>query len=265
MKEKAELNDLGIYELRELARRTGVYSPTTKKSAVLIEEIKQIRAGKLLPFFPTKKLGRPPKNIYIPENLMTEAIIPHEISEIAADVKKEGNIEENALRNFLFKKSCNSLSDEPSTELMEVAVSGYLRRTASNYFYFWNQYYETFSKDKIIYLPENFVKQFSLIDGDKVEGIAKVVDNSNNCYLIKTIEKINNRSCLPDEKRSCGLDTKKVVIPTENIIIFNESIYKGGRAIVYYKDRLGSVVRSIEEVQKLGNDKTKVVFIGTEL
>ena len=39
---KEMLNELGVYELRELARTLGVVSPTTKKRAQLCTEILEI-------------------------------------------------------------------------------------------------------------------------------------------------------------------------------------------------------------------------------
>ena len=48
----------GIYDLRTIARRLGVHSPTTKKKKQLIEEIKKIKSGKLKPV-ELSKVGRP--------------------------------------------------------------------------------------------------------------------------------------------------------------------------------------------------------------
>lgn len=53
--------ELGIFELRQLGRELGVYSPTLLKKSELIEQIKLIKSGKLAPFKKTSKQGRPPK------------------------------------------------------------------------------------------------------------------------------------------------------------------------------------------------------------
>ena len=55
------LNELNIFALRDLARRTGVKSPTSKKKEELIEEIKEIISGKKQPTASKSKQGRPPK------------------------------------------------------------------------------------------------------------------------------------------------------------------------------------------------------------
>lgn len=57
-----QLNELSIFALRELARRTGVNSPTSKKKDQLIEEIIAITNGEKKPHIPKTKQGRPPKN-----------------------------------------------------------------------------------------------------------------------------------------------------------------------------------------------------------
>ena len=56
-----QLNELNIYALRELARSTGVVSPTSKKKDELINEIIAIKTGKQQPQFAKVRQGRPPK------------------------------------------------------------------------------------------------------------------------------------------------------------------------------------------------------------
>ena len=58
-----QLNELSIFALRELARRTGVYAPTSKKKNELIREIIDISEGKKQPYIAKTKQGRPPKGI----------------------------------------------------------------------------------------------------------------------------------------------------------------------------------------------------------
>lgn len=61
-----ELNDLSIFALREFARRTGVYAPTSKKKDELINEIIEISEGRKQPHIAKTKQGRPPKNYGYP-------------------------------------------------------------------------------------------------------------------------------------------------------------------------------------------------------
>ena len=61
-----ELNDLSIFALREFARRTGVYAPTSKKKEELINDIIDISEGRKQPHIAKTKQGRPPKNYGYP-------------------------------------------------------------------------------------------------------------------------------------------------------------------------------------------------------
>ena len=58
-----QLNELSIFALRELARRTGVYAPTSKKKSELIKNIIEISEGKKEPYIAKTKQGRPPKDV----------------------------------------------------------------------------------------------------------------------------------------------------------------------------------------------------------
>lgn len=64
MKEQ-QLNDLSIFALRELARRVGVNSPTSKRKNELIEEIVAIKEGRQQPVVVTSRQGRPPKGFVL--------------------------------------------------------------------------------------------------------------------------------------------------------------------------------------------------------
>ncbi|MBQ7602725.1 MAG: hypothetical protein IJU58_01060 [Clostridia bacterium] len=59
------LEDLGIFQLRELAREVGVHLPTTMRKAELIQKIREVASGEAEPFVPTTKKGRPPKQYQV--------------------------------------------------------------------------------------------------------------------------------------------------------------------------------------------------------
>lgn len=56
-----KLNELNIFALRDLARKMGVASPTSKKKEELIKHIKEIMSGEKKPEAGKSKQGRPPK------------------------------------------------------------------------------------------------------------------------------------------------------------------------------------------------------------
>ena len=53
--------ELGIYELRQIARQYGVHSPSKFRKSELIEKINLIKKGELKPYFKKTKQGRPLK------------------------------------------------------------------------------------------------------------------------------------------------------------------------------------------------------------
>ena len=57
-----QLQELSIFALRELARRTGVNSPTSKTKQQMINDIIAIKNGVKKPHIPKTKQGRPPKS-----------------------------------------------------------------------------------------------------------------------------------------------------------------------------------------------------------
>ena len=67
-----KLDDLSIYQLRELARDIGVHLPTTLRKSELIQKIKEIASGEAKPFVATTKKGRPPKQYQTMHDQKTE-------------------------------------------------------------------------------------------------------------------------------------------------------------------------------------------------
>lgn len=60
---KEALYELGIFQLRSLARSIGVHLPTTLKKEELIEQILMVSSGQQAPFVPKNKKGRPAKGL----------------------------------------------------------------------------------------------------------------------------------------------------------------------------------------------------------
>lgn len=58
--------NLGIYDLRNIARQKGVKNPTTKTRNELVKEIQVIEQGIQKPFFNHSNRGRPFKKIDLP-------------------------------------------------------------------------------------------------------------------------------------------------------------------------------------------------------
>ena len=79
---ESKLDQLGIFQLRSIAREVGVHLPTTLKKQELISQILKVVNGEISPFVPKNKKGRPPKVIIGAESVWST-------QEASADVKQE--------------------------------------------------------------------------------------------------------------------------------------------------------------------------------
>ena len=66
MLDKKQFENLGIYEIRKIAREKGVYSPTKLRREKLIEQIIKVDSGEIKPY-QKKSKGRPPKYVSTPK------------------------------------------------------------------------------------------------------------------------------------------------------------------------------------------------------
>lgn len=104
MEREIDFDMLGIYELREYARRCGVGSPTTKKRSQLIKEIRLIKEGKIQKVESNK--GRPTKLVYL--KTRDKFIKPDELYQYkiyVEEIKKEVDSFNQRINNLLEKFS----------------------------------------------------------------------------------------------------------------------------------------------------------------
>ena len=140
------LNEYNIFALRNLARQTGVRSPTSKKKDVLIKEILDIRSGKQTPQTDEKRQGRPPKTFgYDMSNAFD--FITEECSAVPMLSLKQ---------------------QEPSLEQDElVMVSGVLELVNNNAGILWTV--KNYSVEKY-FVPADVMAKNNLKMGDRIVG-----------------------------------------------------------------------------------------------
>ena len=75
--ERKQLENLSIFELRDFARKIGVFNPTVLKKKDLITAIQDVQSGRVKPHVSKTKQGRPPKeigrlvSIFVPDEIMS--------------------------------------------------------------------------------------------------------------------------------------------------------------------------------------------------
>lgn len=232
------LKNLGVYELRELARRIGVSSPTTKKRKQLEQEILKISKGEANPVIKKNNKGRPPKSIKKMENML-DVFVPKELLEVTLNKKIDNEIGQ------MIQFHSNSDEDE---ELYD--VWGYVRKTVSEYYYF-----KTSSSQECVSIPQEVVNEFGLLEGDKLVAKAKKLP-TERYYVLKQILSINGHE--PVCPRVMG-DIEQLVI-AETPIKKLEGVYEGNN-VLFINDNLKDGFLKIKEiVSPLAKEYTIVAF-----
>ena len=249
------LNELGIYELRELARNIGVVSPTTKKRNQLCKEIIEISKGNLKANINQNKKGRPPKSITKISSIVNDYVL-QEILNLQKPLEK------NSYNNILqLAQTPIVYSDLEKNSQNE--IFGYLN-SVNNKFYIINLKNNGIFKSMIFFIPESIIKQYALRDGDKVFAKGRFSEKYD-CGIVEEIELINDKKTNDIEEPRLNLDINNFQIPNEECYIFGKRIKKGERTISYFKNDEDAVVEIAKEMIQLSNTEEKIVFLGVEL
>jgi len=171
--EQKDLNNLSIFELRDLARKVGVFNPTVLKKKDLINAICDVQDGKVKPYIAKTKQGRPPKEIGGYDKLVG-IFLPKDILDIKT--QEESIFEKKAREEEYLSFSDNpsvpegTRGDHVSSGYLEILanLAGVLRRK--------NQ------KDEQIldttFVPAKIIEQYNLKGGDYILCLSsKIADD----------------------------------------------------------------------------------------
>lgn len=247
------LKKMGIYELRELARQVGVESPTTKKRAELCEQILKISSGEIKPSHSSVNKGRPPKSISRVLGLV-EDIFPKELLTVKPERPKEP-----VLSNFLIL-SQNHMPIRSYEN--ERTIEGYIK-TYSGKFYLLNKEIYPFNSSKVVYVPNKFVEEFDLREGDKIKGLYASSDE-DEYVSAEEIKLINNKEIANHLALRKNLTTNFACRTTEKLNVFGKEVQKGSRNLVAFENASTAAEKIIDMIDKDDSDM-KYIFIGGEL
>ena len=205
------VRELGVFELRGLAREFGINSPTTKKREELIDLIMKVLHGEKNNEAYNKRKGRPYKKISTLNEIINSMIKQSTNSTKTPELV----FEKVSVFNFAQDIPDFSLTQDDNGEF-----EGYIRKTENRYLSIFDKQYE-----KWIYIREDLRFFNKIYVGDKVKLKAQSLSNENQ-YVATEILEINN---VEAEKYSPIAIEKKV----GNEIISNEKIpYGEGYAFV---------------------------------
>lgn len=207
-----ELNDLGIHSLRNIARKAGVHSPTTKKKEELIFEIIEISEGRQKPHVPKSNQGRPPKR----EGLGVASGLMHGIPYSA--LQSSAGAFRQAPLDFSY--------DDFKT------IKGYVEIVEHNAALLWIR---KGTKYESCYIPSSFVESYNLLAGDLLNAKIGMADNQ---LVVSDIYSINGCPINKFDRNRKSYYDDIHQMPTTNIIFeddkFKSLNIKFGENVYFY-------------------------------
>lgn len=238
-----DLRQLGVHDLRNIARLWGVPCPTMKVKEELISLILKARAGKLK-VKKKNKAGRPAKSL-LTQNSVEQLFFPDSLSEIKNF--RNGDIAKIE-RDFAFAQT---FENKEMTFIEN--KKGYISKQ-NNIFYFIDT-----SKDQVVFVPNDFIFVNKLELGDFV--LASCISQDNEGFIVKEIIKINDVDAKNAERKLCSIKEIKI---NDNPKIVED--IKEGEKVSYAKfndiSQKENILKKIKIFQENG---FKIVIIAVAL
>lgn len=172
-----KLNELGIFELRNLARSLGVKSPTTLRRNELISEIEMVFSGKKPRYVRTTRQGRPPKTLSNSTELMNNIIIPIEYDREQHNfINQKFILNDSGVENIGIQKE--STLFKSIIKLSPDETYGFAFRKGFNEI-----------KNNLILINQNQIEQYKLKDGDEISGT--YILTTMGSYVVSEILSLN--------------------------------------------------------------------------
>lgn len=227
------VQNLGVYELRALAREIGVPSPTTKKREELINLIlDKIYNKEQAPVIERTKRGRPYKKLANLDDILTE-MTGGEFIDTVVPIN----------RPIKYEDIICFAQDVPVFSNVDQEVGefkGVMRSTANV------AYFIDYESSNIVFITYEEIEHFSLKDGDFIECSARKI-NTKNQFMAVEIKKINFVEAKYYELEPIG--SKTLFISQEKLPYGNIELFCGRRNLIEYKSNLFEDNRFLEFAQ----------------
>lgn len=255
-----KLNELNIFALRDLARKSGVASPTSKRKEDLIREIVEINSGKKQPEIKSKQ-GRPPKvfgydfaNVFTAMNQTSSTVSFNQNAKEFTDddVKTVAGwlepINNNAAILWI-NTNCKIESFFVAKELLqgvdvkfgdravaEIAVENN-QQVIKKIFSINNCVISQFSNPRAEFSELNHSENVKLLEFEKTEYSNLKINQAENVYIYGEDNKLNTLIAL-DMLKSCK---------AKNKLYINVSMVEKNKSILSKMDNIEKFVSNVEE------------------
>lgn len=205
---KEALEKLGIYELRNVARQVGVYSPTKYKKDVLIQKITSIVSGEQEPYVKKTNQGRPPKQI---------AGLDEILSIFVPNIEQKNQFEQRFHEKLFSPALMQSIKVLPDNF---ESFQGYLKVLPDNYgVVFRNGYFE--GNKYTYYITPQMLGSIGLKEGDFLQGVCYYIDDTKP-RIVKNIQFVNGVNLPMDQKvLREDFEQAEAIYPKNQIVIGN--------------------------------------------
>lgn len=221
------IRDLGIFELRGLARQLGVHSPTTKKREELIDNILKAMQSSEAPEMTGKRKGRPFKQL-------------SSIRDILNNVIEDGNsydeLSFDSMMNFAQVAAEFSILDDPKGKIRQ--FEGYARVNNGKV-----SFIDT-TENFWVFIDENSKYSDLIKNGDKIVVNGYLTTVKNQCRGLEILQ-INGQNSQDYRSKEIA---KSFEVISNNVLPFGEKNIREGRRNslcliedLYENDRLKNV------------------------
>ena len=220
---RTTLVNMGIFELREYARRVGVDSPTMYKKDVLIDKIAAVLEGDAAPK-PRSNRGRPPKPLITNANAAEHSYINTPVIPVGKTPAILNDAANNDYEDF-----------EEREGILEIHNDGYGFIRVHNYE----------PGDKDAYISNQLIKRFRLRKGDMIKGQVRKIREDKQIAVFNIIS-VNGVS--PEEV------TKRVNFD-DLVPIYPEERFK----LELPNSRFDIAIRSIDLIAPIGKGQRGMI------
>ena len=248
IEEKRELiSNLGIYELRALARVLGVPSPTTKKRDFLVDAILELISSDNIDIPKKSNKGRPYKKLESIDNIIN--IIGENDIKIV-DVPKTYSYEDIVA----FAQEIPVFEYDIKESIKKRGVLRLLKKSP---------YFIDFEDSSLVFISNEIISKNNLQNGDLIEAFAYKI-NENNQFSVKELISINKVKA-SDYLDIPTYDLGEKVLPILNKYLNNKSIVLGGRNVLLIQDPLFLEEEAVGIMNSLVSPENELVFLGLNL